>query len=119
MLKRKERQIVLDYLYQECMAESKDQFIIRSKMTCKLESKMKYEHLSNKEKLEVYKSAVRKKIINYLIDGASKSLAIDWVNGCPKKREMRVREWAFNHYDELSKAEKIAICEKLNLTYMG
>jgi len=119
MLKRKERQIVLDYLYQECMGASKDQFIVRSKMTCKLESKMKYEYLSNKERLEFYKLAVRKKIINYLIDGASKSLAIDWVNGCPKKRDMRVREWAFNHYDELSKAEKVAICEKLSLTYMG
>ena len=51
MLKGKERQMVLDYLYQECIKNSRDSFMSRKKMTCKIESQWNYESLSNKERV--------------------------------------------------------------------
>ena len=118
MLTGKERQIVLDYLYQECISNSKDSFVSRKKINSKIESKLKYEHISNKEKMEIYKKIVKKQIIEYFIHGITNSLAMEWVNGSPAKRDMRIEEWAQNKYNSASKAEKIAICEMLGFKYI-
>jgi hypothetical protein len=74
--------------------------------------------MSTKERIEIYSKLLEKEIINYLIDNINHSLVLDWVNGSPEKREMRINEYAQNQYRLLSKAEKIAICEKLKLTYL-
>lgn len=55
MPKEDMRKVVLDFLYRECMSKSKDMFVIRRKMTCKLEAGLKYDHLSNSEKNKIYK----------------------------------------------------------------
>lgn len=119
MLTGKERQIVLDYLYQECIANSKDSFASRRKINSKIESKLKYEHISNKEKIEIYKKIVKKQIIEYLIHNITNSLTMEWVNGNPTKRDMRIEEWACNKYNGMSKAEKVAICEILGFKYLS
>ena len=118
MLKRKERRMVLDYLYQECVVASQVPSEILKRTGCMLEAKMKYESLSTKERIEIYSQLLEKKIINYLIENINHSLVLDWVNGSPEKRKMRINEYAQNQYRLLSKAEKIAICEKLKLTYL-
>jgi len=118
MLKGKERQIVLDYLYQECVANSLDSFEIRKKMTCKIESQLRYEHISGKERIEIYNKIINKKIINYLINNITHSLAIDFVNGSPDKRDFRIKEWAENKCKNMPKAEKIAICEIIGFKYL-
>jgi hypothetical protein len=119
MLKSKERQMVLDYLYQECVVASQVPSEILKRTGCMLEAKMKYESLSTKERIKIYSQLLEKKIINYLIDNITNSLVLHWVNGSPKKREIRINEYAQNQYRLLSKAEKIAICEKLQLIYLN
>jgi len=118
MLKGKERQMVLDYLYQECLINSRDFFASRKKMTCKIESQLRYEHISGKERIEIYNKIIKKKIINFLIECMSQSLSMDYVNGSPEKRKMRINEWATNKYQNMPKNEKIAICEKMGFKYL-
>ena len=119
MLNGKERQMVLDYLYQECIMNSRDFFATRKKMTCKIESQLRYEHISGKERIEIYKKIINKKITEYLINNISHSLAIDFVNGSPDKRDFRIKEWAENKCKNMSKAEKIAICELIGFKYLS
>jgi hypothetical protein len=119
MLKGKERQMVLDYLYQECLVKSHDEFVVRRKMTCKIESQLRYEHISKKERIEIYNKIIGKKIINYLVENVSNSLAIDSVNGSPEKRKMRIEEWASSKYQNMPKNERVAICEKLGFKYLS
>jgi len=119
MLKGKERQMVLDYLYQECLINSRDFFASRKKMTCKIESQLRYEHISGKERIEIYNKIIKKKIINFLIECMSQSLSMDYVNGSPEKRKMRINEWATNKYQNMPKNEKIAICEKMGFKYLS
>ena len=119
MLKGKERQMVLDYLYQECLINSRDFFASRKKMTCKIESQLRYEHISGKERIEIYNKIIKKKIINFLIECMSQSLSMDYVNGSPEKRKMRINEWATNKYQNMPKNEKIAICEKMGFKYLN
>jgi hypothetical protein len=119
MLKGKERQMVLDYLYQECMVNSHDEFVVRRKMTCKIESQLRYEHLTTKERIQIYNNVIGKKIINYLIESISNSLAMEWTNGSPQKREIRINEWAQNKYKNMPKNERVAICEKMGYKYLS
>lgn len=119
MLKGKERQMVLDYLYQECIRNSKDSFMSRKKMTCKIESQWNYESLSDKERIHIYNTIISQKIIIYLKENVINSLAIDSVNGSPEKRKMRIEEWASNKYKTMSKAEKVAICEIIGFKYIS
>ena len=119
MLKGKERQMVLDYLYQECVAASQVPSKILKRTGCMLEAKMKYENITKENIIKIYSQLLEKKIINYLIDNITNSLVLYWVNGSPKKREIRINEYVQNQYRLLSKAEKIAICEKLKLTYLS
>lgn len=118
MLTGKERQMVLDYLYQECVVASEVQSEVLKRTGCMLEAKMKYENMSTKEQISIYSQFLNEQIKKYLIDKIKNSLVLDWVNGSPEKREIRINEYARNQYRLLSKAEKIAICEKLNLRYL-
>ena len=50
-----------------------------------IEAKMKYEKMSEKERVGIYVKLLEEKIINYLIESISCSLVLDWVNGSPEK----------------------------------
>ena len=119
MLTGKERQMVLDYLYQECVVASEVHSEVLKRTGCMLEAKMKYESMSTKERIEIYGQLLKKEIINYLIKNMNNSLVLDWVNGTPQKREMRIREYVNTQFHSLSKAEKVAICGRLNLRYIS
>ena len=119
MLTGKERQMVLDYLYQECVNASHVHSEILKRAGCMLEAKMKYENMSKKEKIEIYGKLLDGEIRKYLINNLKRSLVLHWVNGAPEKREMRIKEYVSNQFYSLSKAEKVAICGRLNLRYLG
>lgn len=119
MLTGKERQMVLDYLYQECVVASEVHSEVLKKTGCMLEAKMKYECMSTKEKVEIYNKLLEKEIKKYLISNLKHSLVLHWVNGTPEKREIRIREYVNTQFQSLSKAEKVAICSRLNLRYLG
>ena len=112
--------MVLDYLYQECVVASQVPSEVLKRTGCMLEAKMKYESLSTKERIEIYSQLLEEEIINYLIKNINNSLVLDWVNGSPEKRQMKINEYAWKsicvYYLKL---EKIAICEKLELRYLS
>lgn len=118
MLKEKERQMVLDYLYQECIACSQDSLESRRKMTCKLESKLKYERMPEKERVVVYRTIVNKKIAEYLINKAPKSLYINLEERSAEKIKLSLEQLAEGVCKSMKKNEKIAICEKLGIEYI-
>lgn len=121
MLKGKERQIVLDCLYQESLTEAKKHtiFEVKAKMTAKLEAQLRYEHLSPRERIQIYYNFICKKITKYIADDISKSATMYWVNGTPEKRNQRIAEYARYAFTRMPENQKIAICEKLGFKYLS
>ena len=121
MLEKKERQIVLDCLYQEIYESEmrKSGIAAKSAMTAKTESQLKYENISDQQKVDVYYNFLSKKIINYIHDDLKKSNTMYWVNGSPDKRDMRIEEYARYSYARMPVNQKIAICNKLGYKYLS
>ena len=120
MLEKKERQIVLDCLYQEIYEHEmrKSGFAVRSSMIAKTESQLKYENISHRQRVEIYFNFICKKITKYIADDISKSATMYWVNGGPQKRKMRIDEYAHYAFARMPENQKIAICEKLGFKYL-
>ena len=121
MLKGKERQIVLDCLYQESLKEAKKHtvFEVKAKMTAKLEAQLRYEHISSRERIQIYCNFICKKITKYIADDINKSATMYWVNGTPEKRNKRIAEYAHYAFARMPENQKIAICEKLGFKYLS
>ena len=121
MLKGKERQIVLDCLYQEIYEHEmrKSGFAVRSSMIAKTESQLKYENISHRQRVEIYYNFISKKITKYIADDISKSATMYWVNGTPEKRNQRIAEYARYAFTRMPENQKIAICEKLRFKYLS
>ena len=121
MLTGKERQIVLDCLYQEIYEHEmrKSGFAVRSSMIAKTESQLKYENISHRQRVEIYFNFICKKITKYIADDISKSATMYWVNGGPQKRKMRIDEYAHYAFARMPENQKIAICEKLGFKYLS
>jgi hypothetical protein len=121
MLTGKERQIVLDCLYQEIYEHEmhKSGFAVRSSMIAKTESQLKYENISHRQRVEIYYNFISKKITKYIADDISKSATMYWVNGGPQKRKMRIQEYAHYAFARMPENQKIAICEKLGFKYLS
>jgi len=120
MLKEKERQIVLDCLYQESLVVAKQHTNVLedAQRTAKLEAKLKLDHLSDKQKIYIYYNFISKQITKYIAKDMRSSNTMYWVNGSPKKRDMRIEEYARYAYARMPTNQKIAICEKLNYKYI-
>jgi len=121
MLTGKERQIVLDCLYQEIYEHEmrKSGFAVRSSMIAKTESQLKYENISHRQRINIYYNFICKKITKYIADDISKSATMYWVNGGPQKRKMRIDEYAHYAFARMPENQKIAICEKLGYKYLS
>jgi hypothetical protein len=113
MLKGKKRQMVLDYLYQECVANSRDSLGSRKRMTCKLETQLRYEHIPQKEKIKIYKTVINQKIIEYLMKQTPRSLGVSFKENLSERR-LLAEDMCVN----MKKNEKIAICERIGLEYL-
>lgn len=121
MLKGKERQIVLDCLYQEIYQHEmrKSGFAARSAMIAKIESQLKYENIPHSQRVDIYYNFISKKIINYIAEDMRKSNTMYWVNGSPEKRKIRIEEYARYAYARMPVNQKIAICIKLGFKYLS
>lgn len=121
MLKGKERQIVLDCLYQEIYKERRASglFPVPSEIEAKVQSQLKYENISHAQRIQIYYNFISKKIIKYIADDISKSATMYWVNGGPQKREMRIQEYSHYAFVRMPENQKIAICEKLGFKYLS
>jgi len=120
MLKQKERQIVLDCLYQEMYSAQmrNSGFATRSSRIAKEQSELEYKNISDQEKLEIYYNFIKQKIIKYIEKDVGKSGAIYWVNGTPEKREARIEEYARYAYEVMHINQRIAIAAKLGYRYL-
>ena len=120
MLKGKERQIVLDCLYQEIYEHEmrKSGFATRSAMIAKEQCKLEYKKISDRQRIEIYSEFVQKEIIKYIKKDMQKSNTMYWVNGSPEKRDMRIEEYARYAYHKMEKNQKIAICFKLGYRFL-
>jgi len=120
MLKEKERQIVLDCLYQESLVVAKQHtnLLEDAQRTAKLEAKLKLDHLSEKQKIYVYYNFISKQITKYIAEDINSSNTMYWVNGSPEKREMRIKEYAHYAFMRMPENQRIAICGKLGYKYI-
>jgi len=121
MLKGKERQIVLDCLYQEIYKEKRASglFPVPAEIEAKVQSQLKYENISHRQRINIYYNFISKKITKYIADDISKSATMYWVNGAPEKRNMRIQEYAHYAFARMPENQKIAICEKLGYKYIN
>lgn len=120
MLKEKERQIVLDCLYQESLVVAKQHTNVLedAQRTARLEAKLKLDHLTEKQKKYIYYNFISKQITKYIVEDTNASNTMYWVNGSPQKREMRIQEYARYAYARMPTNQKIAICGKLGYKYI-
>ena len=121
MLKKKERRIVLDCLYQEIYESEmrKSGLAARSAMIAKIDAELKYQKMSTRQRVGIYYNFISKKIINYIREDMQKSNTMYWVNGTPNKRDMRIEEYARYSYALMPANQKIAICDKLGYKYLS
>ena len=112
---------MLDCLYQESLTIAQKHTKIEgdAKRTAKLESQLRYERLTNRERRQIYFNFICKKITKYIADDISKSATMYWVNGAPEKRNMRIQEYAHYAFARMPENQKIAICEKLGFKYLS
>lgn len=120
MLKEKERQIVLDCLYQEIYEHEmrKSGFATRSAMIAQKQCELKYENISHRQRIKIYSDFIEREIIKYIKKDLQKSNTMYWVNGSPEKRDMRIAEYARYAYNKMAKNQKIAICFKLGYKFL-
>ena len=91
---------------------SEGNFAVRDNILAKYWAQEKYEAMTDKERTNIYLSArskeikQRKRIINYLANSLSNSLAISEVNGTPEKRYQRIMEVATHQFNTLSEQDK-------------
>lgn len=118
IIAKKEKKIILDSIYSECICYQRSKLFFINRVRARWLSQLFYENLSEQGKVKIYRKAIQPKIIKYLISELTESLLFSEVNGQPEKRNLRIREYAKYQYDNMLKAQKIAICEKLGLMYL-
>lgn len=113
MNKIKRKEIIINYLvkyFNNFIGEG--EFAVRQGILAKYWAQEKYEDMTGKQRNNIYMSAKskeikqRKRIINYLANSLSNSLAISEVNGTPEKRYQRIMEVATHQFNTLSEQDK-------------
>lgn len=109
---KKIRRIVFDLLHKNlCNTDASPQEI-------SLQATKKYKQMSDMDIIKTYKKYLNSEIVKYIANDLDKSMVMYWVNGAPEKRNMRISEYANHKALNLSKFEKIAICDKLGLEFI-
>lgn len=114
MLKKEIRKIVFGLIHEDLLQKSENPCEIDCEQVRFAAIKI-YKKLSELDILKMYKSNIKRSILNYLYENLDKSMFMYWVNGTPKKREMRLKEYVSHYYNQMSPLEMSAICEKLNM----
>lgn len=113
MSKIKKKKIIINYLikYFNNFIGS-GEFAVRQGIVAKLWAQEKYEDMTDKQRNNIYMSALskeikqKKRIINYLANLLLNSLAISEVNGTPEKRYQRIMELATHQFNTMSEQDK-------------
>ena len=93
----KKRTLILEYIYQRKLNAMDGRFVIVNQMKATTEASEAYEAMTENEKIQIYEKSLNFKIKEYLFDKLyNRSMFMYFVNGDPKKREMRIRDYV--HY---------------------
>ena len=112
----KERSLILEYIYQRKLNAMDGRFVIVNQMKATTEASETYEAMTQNEKMEIYKKSLNLKIKEYLFDELyNRSMFMYFVNGDPKKREMRIRDYVHYLVRNMGEKQKKYILEKLDL----
>ena len=119
IFKGRERELILRYIFKRKLDSCDGKFIIREKITAAQESKIEYENMSNCDKLNMYRRIVDMKIRDYIYDELkNRSMFMYFVNGCPKKRSMRLMEYASYARRSMSEESKKKVCKEIGIKYL-
>lgn len=115
-----ERKLILGYILEQKLNASDGKFIIRESIQASIDAKIEYESMSQSRKLCIYKKIVDNKIVDLIFsDAYERSLFMEFVNGNPEKRKMRIREWAHYKVRSMGEEEKKKYYEKMELQFYG
>jgi hypothetical protein len=117
MLKKEIRKIVFGLIHEDLIQKYENPCEVDCNQI-KFAAIKIYKKLSELDILEMYKYNIKKSILDYLYQNLDKSMFMYWVNGTPKKREMRLKEYVSHYYNQMSPLEMCAICEKLNIVFV-
>ena len=113
MSKIKKKKTIINYLVKYFNGFiSEGDFAVKDNILAKYWAQEKYEAMTDKQRTNIYLSVrskeikERKRIINYLANSLSNSLAISEVNGTPEKRYQRIVEIATHQFNTLSEQDK-------------
>jgi len=113
-----EREVILGYIFERKLNALDGKFIIRESMLASSQASIEYENMSQSSKLNIYKKIVDRKIVNLIYeDTYRRSLFMNFVNGSPAKRKMRIREWAYHKVKSMPYSDKESFYQKLNLKF--
>lgn len=113
-----ERDLILGYIFKRKLEALEGKFIIRESIQASEEARIEYENMSQSGKLNIYKKIVDLKIVDLIHEEAyERSLFMEFVNGHPEKRRMRIREWAHYKVKSMPYEDKREFYKKLNLKF--
>lgn len=124
MLKDDDKKLVLDYLYKQCIVKINAKYSLKKRDAAEIKQKAismarkELKNIKQKELIKLFKIVSIKEIEKYLTHTLKNSLVLNWVNGSPEKRDMRISELVNMKMHNMSQDELVAIYKKLGLTFI-
>ena len=103
----KERELILGYIFERKVNCKQGIFVIKNRIEARQEAIIEYENMTRKEKLKLYAMLMNDKIRKCLCNELeNRSLFMNFVNGTPQKRKMRIESFVFYKVRNMSRKEK-------------
>ena len=103
----KERELILAYIFERKVNCKQGIFVIKNRIEARQEAMIEYENMTRKEKLKLYSNLMDNSIRNFLSDELeNRSLFMNFVNGTPEKRRMRIESFVFYKVRNMNIEEK-------------
>jgi predicted XRE-type DNA-binding protein len=124
MLKDDDKKLVLDYLYKQCIVKINAKYSLKKRDAAEIKQKAismarkELKNMKQKELIKLFKIVSIKEVEKYLTHILKNSLVLNWVNGTPEKRDMRISELVNMKMHNMSQDELVAIHKKLGLTFI-
>ena len=124
MLKDDDKKLVLDYLYKQCIVKINAKYSLKKRDAAEIKQKAismarkELKNMKQKELIKLFKIVSIKEVEKYLTHILKNSLVLNWVNGTPEKRDMRISELVNMKMHNMTQDELVAIYKKLGLTFI-
>lgn len=124
MLKDDDKKLVLDYLYKQCIVKINAKYSLKKRDAAEIKRKAismarkELENMKQKELIKLFKIVSIKEVEKYLTHIIKNSLVLNWINGTPEKRDMRISELVNMKMHNMSQDELVDTYKKLGLTFI-